>query len=462
MSPFQVSFSLKYMEQDELKTREYDYSMQSAVARDAAPQGLFSTILADLDLSTAIREINMDDDFFKRIVASVSASNDMAAAGIDQVVVNLQYPGATDDATPPLHVDGFKFNAASTTPQVFTCWLNDQKDLSYRYQVETYFKPDSPWSGKLSHDITDWKTTTARQLVVEPLDEIGLLDLQIALGMVDPTLIGEVQVDLRYEDQANDFRAEQTYLMKPGDPAIHWKLRLCDATQKTYQYRITYFMAENARVQTDWASSSSPTLVINSPFRGLLSVRLMPLLNADELLEATVDLLYHEEDTGYTRRIQKTLTPDALKGQTIAIPTPASIPAGYSYDVTIIRNDGSVYGPATIASSGPVALISDGAGATHRIKVKLLGQNLTAAGLAALKVTLIGEGDEPDTDTVLFTPSQADDKTAMLVQPDTDSTFVYTYQVTGYDLHGEPIAGDQGQGSDGILVIPLPAISAHN
>ncbi len=75
---------------------------------------------------------------------------------------------------------------------------------------------------------------------------------------------------------------------------------------------------------------------------------------------------------------------------------------------------------------------------------------------------MIGEGDEPDTDTVLFTPSQADDKTAMLVQPDTDSTFVYTYQVTGYDLHGEPIAGDQGQGSDGILVIPLPAISAHN
>src|SRR5205823_521425 len=32
LSPFQVAFSLKYMHQEELKTREFEYSMQAAVA----------------------------------------------------------------------------------------------------------------------------------------------------------------------------------------------------------------------------------------------------------------------------------------------------------------------------------------------------------------------------------------------------------------------------------------------
>jgi len=45
-----LAFSLKQVNQDELKTREFEYSEQDAVAQQVAPQGLFSTMVKGLDL----------------------------------------------------------------------------------------------------------------------------------------------------------------------------------------------------------------------------------------------------------------------------------------------------------------------------------------------------------------------------------------------------------------------------
>ncbi len=92
IAPFQIAFSLKFYHQEELKTRTFEYSMQAAVAREVAPQGLFSTVASGLNLDRAIVEVRMDDDFFDRIIARVSMGEDLDAAQISSVAVNLEYP----------------------------------------------------------------------------------------------------------------------------------------------------------------------------------------------------------------------------------------------------------------------------------------------------------------------------------------------------------------------------------
>ncbi|MCA9962654.1 MAG: hypothetical protein KC423_00365 [Anaerolineales bacterium] len=454
ISPIHIGFSLKYYHQDELKIRTFDYSMQTAVASQAAPQGLFSTITAGLDPDRAIKEVDLDDDFFTRLVATVSLGGDLDVAGITAVGVNLEYPGNRAADEEPTHVDGFVFRPTELTPQTFNSWLNDAKDLTYRYQLDIHFKPDSPWVGKEAHVVSPWRTSRARQLTLNPLDEIGLLDVEVTLGEIDAADVSQVQVELLYDDTANEFHHEKTMILRPGEASRHWRLRLSDPELRSYQYRLTYFMANNLRVVQEWQTADDETLVVNEPFQGLLSVRLVPLLDAEELLEAVVDITYHEDDSGYTRHVQQVFTPDALRSQTIQIPTLAAEPISYSYETTVIRLDGSVFVGEPQTAVDRALVISDGVGSTNRIRVKL--PSATLNGLAALKVDLESAGETPDRDSALFTPSQLNDALVSLVSPNGNGSFAYHYTVTGYTALGQPVAGLSGDTSDKTLIVQLP------
>ncbi|HSF43239.1 MAG TPA: hypothetical protein VLT87_25790 [Thermoanaerobaculia bacterium] len=460
LSPFQVGFSLKVMHQDELKTREFEYSMQAAVARTAAPQGLFSTVVEGLDLDKAIKEVNLDDDFFKRLVATVSMGGDLVKPGINVVAVNLEYPANRKPNEEPEHVDGFLFKPDALDPHTFTAWLNKKKALDYRYQLDIHFKPDSPWVGKEAHVTTPWRVTRDRQLTVDPLDDIGLFDIELALGTVDAAQIDQIQVEMTYEDAANDFETQKTFVLRPGSQAsARWQLRLSDPRLRTYRYRLTYFLKDGVRYQTDWQTSEDPSLVINDPFEGSLKLRLVPLLDPAALLEANVNLQYEEAATGYERRVQALFAGGApLTSQAITIPTLAKDPSDFSYDVTVIRQDGSVFESGTITSAADTKaiVISDGAGTTRRIKVKLVNPDLASANLAAVRVNVVGPGENPDTAEALFTAGQVIDQTLTLVQPDEGGTFTYSYSVTGYTRQGLPLAGQTGGSSSLNLLIPLP------
>lgn len=460
-SPFQVAFSLKYFDVVEDKERIFEYAMQSAVAREAAPQGLFSTIVQGLDLSQAIKEVSLDDEFFNRLAATVSMGGDLNAAGINVVAVNLEYPGvrgANEDAT---NVDGFIFKPDQLQPHTFTNWLNDKKDRRYRYYMDIHFKPDSPFVGKDVHVTTDWEVTRDRQLTLDPLDKIGLLDVEVSLGKVDPAQISQVQAELWYQDAANNFETRKTIALKPGDAGARWRVRLSDRNQKTYRFRLLYFLSDGLRYQSEWKTTDDPALIINDPFQSSVKARLVPLLDPNNLVEADVNVTYEEADTGYHRTVQKIFASGApLASQDVTIPTLAKLPASLTYDVTVVRGDGSVFasGPRPITTLPAVLAIADGEGKTTRIRVRLGNTDLASANLAAVKVLVIGQGENPDSAEALFVPSQTADQTLTLVQAAGAGALTYKYWVTGYNRQGIPVSGASGQDTSLNLIIPLPTL----
>lgn len=460
-SPFQVAFSLKYLDVVEDKERVFEYSMQAAVAREAAPQGLFSTIVEGLDLSSAITEVSLDDEFFKRQIADISVGGDLEKAGVNVLAVNLEYPGQRALNEQPINTGGVIFKPDQLTPFTFTNWLNDEKDRSYRYMLDIHFNPDSPFVGKDVHVTTDWEITSARQLAVDPLDKIGLLDVEVSPGKIDATQISQVQVELEYQDVANNFETQKTIALKPSDAGVHWRVRLSDKNQNSYRYRLTYFLTDGLRYQSDWQAGEGPALIINDPFQNKVKARLVPMLDLNNLIEADVNLTYEEPDTGYQRTVQTVFsggTP-TLPTQEVVIPTLAKDPAGFNCDVTVIRADGSVFASGTQAvTTVPATLvISDGEGRTMRVKVKLPSaiSDLTSGALSAVKVFLTGASDNPDTAEVLFTPTVTLEQTVILAQP-TTGPLTYTYKVTGYNRLGIPIQGTTGQESSPTLIVPIP------
>jgi hypothetical protein len=358
-----------------------------------------------------------------------------------------------------MHTDGFIFRPDQLDQQTFTCWLNDKKDSVYRYCMDIHFRPDSPYAVKDANVKTDWLYTRNRQLTLDPLDVIGLLDVEISLGMIDATRVSQVQVALAYEDLSNDFSVEKTIVLKPGDAGTHWRVCLSDPDLKTYRYRLLYFLVDSLQYQTDWQTSSETSLVVNDPFQGQIKARLVPLLDADNLIEAVVNLDYREEDTGYSCTIQKVFQGgDPLTSQEVIIPTIHKQPAGFDYDVTVIRADGSVFAsePQNVTDLSAALPISDGEGKTTRIKVKLPNTDLASANLVAVKVQVTGQGENGDSAEVLFTTSQTNDQTLTLVQPGGAGPLTYSYKVIGYNRQGIPVPGVSGQDTSLNLVVPLP------
>ena len=458
MSPFQVAFSLKMYRQEELKKRTFEYSMQAAVAREAAPQGLFSTVLDGLDLDRAIKRVDLDDDFFDRIRVNVSMGEDLEAAQISAVAVNLEYPAEREPGVDADHTAGFLFRPGEMDSHVFTTFLNDARERDYRYKMDVTFSPNSEWEGRDSQVSTGWIAASESELVLSPLDQLELLDIQVSLGDLDSEEIQQAEVKLVYSDPEHDFETEKTLLLKPGEGAQNWKLRLGDDASRQFQYKVRYFLKSgNLRYETDFVTTEDPTVIVNEPFTGENSVRLMPLLDADTLLEAVVDLEYEEQSTGYRREFQELIdATNAGNRKSLKFPTLDSDSGSMSVETTVVRSDGSVFESGKKKLDTSVAIISDGSGEVHRIKVRLPSPSLGT--LVALKIELTGPGEDPDSESVLFTPSQLEEKMVALVQSGTGSPFAYTFKVTGYDGRGNEVPGQSKQSADRVLIVPMPDV----
>lgn len=459
----QVGFSLKRIEQDELKERDFEMSEQSAVTRTAAPQGLFSTMVNGLDLSRAMKEVNLDDDFFKHIDATFTLGADLAAEKIGAVSVNVEYPAKRPAGVPPATVAGFPFTPADTAAKHFQTFLDEHKELAYRYKVGVQFAGDSDWVGNEASYESDWIETTAQAVNVDPFAALDRLDIEVVLGddVARNPSIKQVQIDLAYDSPDGTYHAQKALSLKPGDPSQHWRLRFAETGDKVYRSRVTYFLDNNVRIPGEWTPSvpvttSAATLVVNSPFRNTLNARLVSLLDPAATQEADISLVYAEPAFGYEVRQQLSLTSEnARTPQSVAIPTISPTPGVLTATTTVVRADGSVFHGQPVSPDNGVLVVSDGAGAVKRVQVQLANPNLAAAGLVAVRVRLAGPGDDGDRDEAFFTGATTGSATVTLVQP-TPGPFSYSYEVVGYTTAGLPLQGAQGTTADAHLVVPLP------
>lgn len=450
----QLSFTLKSLHQEELKTREFEFTEQASEIQEVAPQGMFSTMVNGVDLSHSIKEISLDDEFFRRLITTFTMGADLAVEGIDNVAVNMEYPANRPTGVAPTASDGALFNSTSLTPHTFTSWLDAAKSLDFQYQMQIEFSAQSEWVGKSSKVVSPWIVSRARQLAIDPLDVIGLLNLPISIGSLDPT-ISQVQVTVVYEDAANAFTTSRTFLLHQGDPVSYFKVRLSDASLRSYRYQVTYMFKNNVRYIGDWVTSSDASLVINDPFLNVINLRLVPVLDGNNLDEADVQIVYNEAGTQYEHRTLVTFAPPASTTALVSIPTLARRPVGFTYAATIVRADGTMSqpGPTTATVDDTAIAIHDGDGQTHRVLVKLVDPNLASAGLVAVKVEVIGpDGDRAE---VIFTPTQLADTRVTLIAA-AAVPWSYRFQATGYGSTGLPRIGDVGDSTDPTLLVRLP------
>lgn len=457
LSPIRLGLSLKFMRQDERRVRTFDFRLQQAVARNANPNATLTSISDGFNMDLLINEVNLDDDFFDRIITTVSMGQDLATIGAASVAVNMEYPAERPAGVDAEHSDGFLFKPDTEDTHSFMTFLNEERDRDYRYKMTITFNPDTDWRGASTQFESGWITAAKNELPLAPMDEIEQLDVEIGLSSLANDELELVEVDVEYTDPVTGFSDSETFPLSPGVGAPdNWRLRLRDDAPKTYRHRARYFFREgNTRLETDWKDAIAPSLLVHAPFEGQIRCIVNPIrLDPTNLLQAIVDVNYVEADSGYRKSFRKIY--DGIEPLTIhsaTINTVSATPGSLTYDMTLIRQDGSVVTQTGKEAANGLILLAETEGVLQRVITRLPGTSL-GNNRIAVRVELQAVGAQGAETVTLFTPSQLEPKVIALPQPN-DASREYTFKVTGYDMNGNATLINQGTADDSTFIIAL-------
>ncbi|MFG1935170.1 hypothetical protein ACGFK1_31665 [Mycobacterium sp. NPDC048908] len=358
----QVSFKLKYINQDELKTLTLEYHRSEATQRIYAPQGFFGLLAGDLDTTKGgrhFREVDLDDPFFRVFTVTVQAPIDYAAIGLTSAHVTLDYGDPQGDPQHLKHQD-YLFDAEHHQDQQWQVFLDGKLDTAYRYSIEYHFDPQSPWKAQQYSYRSATKQTENRTLFINPFDDFAFLDVTIAADGIDTDIVTATDVHLSYNGPAGYSRADVVTVIAGKEPQ-HWKLRLQSDPAPQYTYHCVHHLSDGTAITTDPVTTSATTVAVTNPFAGSLDLTFVPLFDPAQVRFAFCDFDYSDADNHYHRQFRLQFGADANVpvSKHISIRDPKKI--GFRYRLTFEGAHGDEERGAFIDTEDTLIAVKKGA-----------------------------------------------------------------------------------------------------
>ena len=434
----EVGFQLQFKHQEELDTLDVDFSVAAPETRTHAPNGFFSALLTDIDKATHIREIDLDDPFFRQIDVTVSTTGDFERYDIQSAVVDLQHGGTVDA---PIVDGAISFTPANQTGGHFTAFP-DAGDYGVRHRLTFDFgdSPDIAGQPDTKHLETEWTSDPDRTLVVHPSDDVSVHSVFVEPGVIDWDVVDRVETTLTYNDPANSFTTARTYIVAATSTREEWKVRLTDPTLTGYTVQHRWHLKDGKHV-----IDGKPTpcdldhLYVPDPFVDRLVVTVSGLVDKASVARVDVELTYDDPDHDLSaHKILTVLGPDFAPAA-LEIPLMDSDQREYTYQATLVKVNGTPEQQKAVTTDSSSLFITEGG---HYLDVNvMLLEPLAAAGLDGLQVDL--RSDPPDdqeqqTQSIVFGPADPTRATVRLLLR-SDRATDYEFQTTAYLTNGAPV-----------------------
>ncbi len=333
---------MRYIHQDELKTFTMSWKEAAAAEQHHTPNGTFGLLLRGLNKSEHFISVNLDDDFFQRLKVMVDCPTPFASIGLSEVKLHLEYGDRGDGQ--PRYVDDVELKPDAqghVQPQELTCALDERRHLSYQYRLDFYFDPSTSIRGQKMHYTTEMITSLDRMLTIDPATFIGFLNVSATVGDLNFDEIPRVQVKIGYEDVANNFHVEDSFILSKDKPTFDWRVRLSDPGQKAYWYDVTYFLVGDRNIKLPRQTGSGQNLVINEPWEDRMDV-LVDALWDETLAHFVLQLDYEDAANNYRYSVVKRLAGQEEVPISLSIPVINRQRRQYRYQTTALGKDNSV------------------------------------------------------------------------------------------------------------------------
>lgn len=198
-------------------------------------------------------EVDLNDPFFAQINAAVAVNADFEKFGIDSVDVHLEYTKGS-----PATIQDFHFKKPDDVGHFVSDTMKGDMHFSYSFAVN-YKDQALPYQAPL--------TETDKAQITVNANDLGILHVDLSVGSVDFTKTPQVQVAITYPDpDANGHPISQQFTFDKDKKSDSMLAVVLKPVTKSYQYQITYIMADGTQFVTDWVQQNSSQLYINSPF----------------------------------------------------------------------------------------------------------------------------------------------------------------------------------------------------
>jgi hypothetical protein len=342
-----ISFKLKFIQQEELKTLTLQYSSAEAVQRTYAPQGFFGLLVADLEKNKHFVEVDLDNEFFRVFTVTMDAPIDFSRIGLTSAQLAIDY-GNPSDAANNKHGD-FIFDAQSRESKQFQVFMNVKRDTQYTYSVQYHFDPASGWEGqKFSYELPPQKTVD-RTLFVNPFEDLGFLEVRVFPNQIDRGIIQSTDVYLRYQD-TRGWKKEKIFAVTPDSEPQIWKLRLTDPTVRSYTYRFEHHLKDGSIRKTEPVTTQASALAVNDPFEGALEILFFPAFDPSTTRTVFVDVRYNDPNNKYKREERLKIAGDAVDEVPLRIALMDPSKTKFEYRFTFIGTNGKTRRGAYVAT----------------------------------------------------------------------------------------------------------------
>jgi hypothetical protein len=290
-----------------------------------------------------------------------------------------------------------------------------------------------------------------------------MLHVYVEQGLIDWDLIAKIETRITYEDQPNDFRAEQTFLIGPDFKRQEWIVRLTNPAVNTYKVQNTWFLKDdNRQIHGQQQVMQASQLFVPDPFVQRMPIVIEPEVDPTNVQRITIDLHYQDPDNQLDVHKFVDLPGPTYKPTTIALPMMDASKRSFSYQCTLIKSSDSENRPE-VQTDQPRIVITEG-GIAFDVTVQLLG-DLAQSNMSGLQLDLRSEPLDRQQQKLfshLFEPG-GDKRFAqrLLLRADRPS-HSYEYKTTIFLPSNDPVESDWSSHESAILVLqPAQLLASH-
>ena len=282
-----------------------------------------------------------------------------------------------------------------------------------------------------------------------------MLRVFVEPGVVDWDVVAQIETRLIYDDPANHFHAERTFMVKSDSPRQEWIVRLTDPALTRYQVQHTWHLKDLSEITGPAENSGLAQLFVGDSFVDRLPITIQPLVDKANIARVAVELHYEDPTNRLDFRKNVELIGPDYRQASVTIPIMDSRRRTYRYRVILIRTNGGVENQPEKETDQLSILVTEG-GEYLDVKISFFG-DLAQSKVDALQVDLRAEpldGAHPKVESHLFEPG-AEKKTTRRLLVRNDRPEKFEYRTTVFSADRGPMESEWKEHASRTLVLQL-------
>ncbi|MEM7052536.1 MAG: hypothetical protein AAF604_22930 [Acidobacteriota bacterium] len=420
------------------------------------PSANLANVFQRGDLDELVAFVDLRTDFFTFLKVPIRVNADFTNLPLHSVTVSVHYKrrrvggGGLEEIS-----ESFNFQDGAEL-QTFLTFANRLRDVTYDWSATVHYEDSSRNFTFEKHNVRD-------DFLVVDVGQLGMLEVDLGLGLVDLEKFPQAKLSCRYHSEALGETLEQSFVFDAENESAAWTEVIHEEWNNEWEYKVDWRTLEGEILEGDWIPSTSSRLRIDAPIPDQLEVAVVCSgefgQSVDSIAQVAVSLRYQDEQNDYTEDGRLLFTADQQQ-LTWTVPLRDREVRDYQYRYSIIYRDGVVKSfPETSDEwlDGQPGFIT--VGEKYTLEVDLYPMLLTFPDEAKVVQVDLTYEDQPneisETDSFVFSGDQKDPE-IWRVRGAEGGPKEYTYTVTYISAQGEMRRMDpERKVAEAIVIAPL-------